>query len=93
MPRYVIVHGSIHKGGHQPTGNVVELSEKEAKEIDPEGTCLLLESKHIAASAGEKAKAEAIKRVEAEQAAEAEKLSAAEEKKKADAEKQKIKSK
>lgn len=76
MPQYKVIHGSIKLGGkfHGPGKvdddgaplDVVELPEKEAALMDPSGACLVLKSKWDVAQAGEKAKAEAIKKAEAE---------------------------
>lgn len=70
-----VIYGTVRQGGPkgpgQEGGDVVQLTPKEALEIDPTikngvGQCLILESKWQALEAGEKAKQEAIARLTAE---------------------------
>ena len=61
MAQFKILHGCIKVGEHyKAVGDVVELSEAEAKAMDPAGTCLKAKADYEAEQLGEKAKVEAI---------------------------------
>lgn len=65
----VIIHGGVFQGGHRGVGQIVALTDKEAKQIDPDGNCLMLKTRYDANMGGEKAKAAAIAKIEKDQAA------------------------
>lgn len=65
MPQFVVKHGSIKVGSKmEGVGSVVELTEADAKLIDPDGTSLITAKEHDAeekaAAAAKAAKAKAL---------------------------------
>jgi hypothetical protein len=67
--------GQLNDSGEQ-LPSVIELTDKEASLIDPDGTVLQTKAEWTKAEAGEKAKAAAIAKLEAEAAADAKKVGA-----------------